>query len=326
MLSSRFSRPWASQVTSEQRAGIFLQQHKQTALDEYMNEVGRAVISGLTSSIPAAWEVPENLRKAMEYSLMAGGKRLRPLLVVTAAEALGGSREAALPVACAVEMVHTYSLIHDDLPALDNDDFRRGKPTSHKVFGEAMAILSGDGLLTHAFYSVVQAGSAHGVPAENVLAIVEELSRFAGPAGMVGGQVADMEGEQGLTALEQLRFIHEHKTGDLIVFCLKAGGRIASATEAQLEALERFGRALGHAFQIQDDILDLVGDEGKLGKKTQSDIKQEKVTYPYFLGIDGSRAEADRLTAEAKEAIQAGCIPYPQRLLEIADFLLHRDH
>lgn len=299
---------------------------QQLTIEEYMKEIGEVVSARLSASLSAAWNVPDTLRQAMDYSLMAGGKRLRPLLVVAAAEALGGSREAALPVACAVEMVHTYSLIHDDLPALDNDDFRRGKPTNHKVFGEAMAILAGDGLLTHAFYSVVQSTREHGVPAEAALAIVEELSRYAGPGGMVGGQVADMQGEQGVTDLNQLRYIHEHKTGDLIVFSAKAGGHLASGTAEQLEALERYGRALGHAFQIQDDILDLIGDESKLGKKTQSDVKQQKVTYPFFIGIEASRSEVDRLTREAKEAVQDGTVPNPQRLLEIADMLLRRDH
>ncbi|GIP48488.1 Farnesyl diphosphate synthase [compost metagenome] len=301
-----------------------LRQH--LTIEEYMKEIGEAVSARLSASLPASWEVPDTLRQAMDYSLMAGGKRLRPLLVVAAAEALGGNREAALSVACAVEMIHTYSLIHDDLPALDNDDFRRGKPTNHKVFGEAMAILAGDGLLTHAFYRVVQASREHGIPAAAALSIVEELSRYAGPGGMVGGQVADMQGEQGVTDLKQLRYIHEHKTGDLIVFSAKAGGHIAAGSTEQLEALERYGRALGHAFQIQDDILDLIGDESKLGKKTQSDVKQQKVTYPYFIGIDASRSEVDRLTREAKEAVQDGKVPHPQRLLEIADMLLRRDH
>ncbi|WMT43473.1 polyprenyl synthetase family protein [Paenibacillus sp. D2_2] len=291
-----------------------------------MEEISGLVSTRLRTIFPVEWEIPVNLQESMQYSLMAGGKRLRPLLVIAAAESLGGSREAALPVACAVEMVHTYSLIHDDLPAMDDDDFRRGKPTNHKVFGEAMAILGGDGLLTHAFYSVVEANRKHGVPAEAVLSIVEELSQFAGPSGMVGGQAADMEGEQGLTNLEQLQYIHKHKTGDLIVFCLKAGGWIAGATAAQLEALETYGRNIGMAFQIQDDILDLVGDESKLGKKTQSDVKQEKVTYPYFIGLDASRAEMEKLTEEAKQVVSTGLISEPSRLLQIADYLLRRDH
>lgn len=296
------------------------------SIKHYIGEISELVGGRLESFLPGGWEVPESLAKSMKYSLMAGGKRLRPLLVIAAAESLGASREAALPVACAVEMVHTYSLIHDDLPAMDDDDFRRGKPTNHKVFGEATAILAGDGLLTHAFYSAVQAARQPGVKVEEVLAIVEELAVYAGPSGMVGGQVADMEGEQGLTDLQRLRYIHEHKTADLIVFSLKAGGRIAAATSAQLKALETYGRALGLAFQIQDDILDLVGDEAKLGKKTQSDVKQGKVTYPYFLGMEASRAEVDRLTRSAKEVVTGGSIPNPERLLDIADYLLSRDH
>ncbi|WP_425464323.1 polyprenyl synthetase family protein [Paenibacillus anaericanus] len=297
-----------------------------SSIRDYIEAVSSLVTSSLQDIVPGSWEVPTNLRESMEYSLMAGGKRLRPLLVIAAAESLGGSREAALPVACAVEMVHTYSLIHDDLPAMDNDDFRRGKPTNHKVFGEAMAILAGDGLLTHAFYSIIQTSRQFGITAESALAIVEELSLFAGPAGMVGGQVADMEGEQGLTELDQLRYIHQHKTGDLIVFSLKAGGRVAGASEQQLAALEQFGRAIGLAFQIQDDILDLIGDEGKLGKKTQSDVKQQKVTYPYFIGLDNSRAELEALTRTAKGAITSGLIPNPEKLLDIADYLMERDH
>ncbi|WP_138493408.1 polyprenyl synthetase family protein [Paenibacillus pinistramenti] len=291
-----------------------------------MNEVCSQVNDALERFLPEDWQVPAVLKDSMLYSLTAGGKRLRPLLVIAAAESLGGSREAAMPVACAVEMIHTYSLIHDDLPAMDNDDFRRGKPTNHKVYGEAAAILAGDGLLTHAFYSIAQASSRYHVPAEQTLAIVEELARYAGPAGMVGGQAADMEAEQGRTDLDGLRYIHEHKTGDLIVFALKAGARIASASPSQLLALERFGRSVGLAFQIQDDILDLTGDESKLGKSTQSDLKMQKVTYPYFLGLEASREEVAKLTSEARAVIADAGIPDPGRLLEISDFLLKRDH
>ncbi|WNS44353.1 farnesyl diphosphate synthase [Paenibacillus sp. MMS20-IR301] len=295
-------------------------------LEQYIAEVGQWVADALGAILPAEWTVPQALREAMEYSLQAGGKRLRPLLVIAACEALGGSRDAALPVAAAIEMVHTYSLIHDDLPAMDNDDYRRGKLTNHKVFGEAAAILAGDALLTHAFYSVVQASRKYGVPAEQVLSIVEDLAEMAGPRGMVGGQVADMEGEQGLTDLEQLRYIHLHKTGDLMIFSLLAGGRIAGAGEAQLEALRRFGTGIGLAFQVQDDILDLIGDESKLGKKTGSDIKQQKVTYPYFIGLEASRAEVKTLTDAARSAILEGGFQDPSRLLEIADYLVSRDH
>lgn len=295
-------------------------------ITQYIEEMSNLISSELLQSIPDHWDIPSSLRESMIYSLMAGGKRLRPLLVIAAAESLQGSREATLPVACAIEMVHTYSLIHDDLPAMDDDDFRRGKPTNHKKFGEATAILAGDGLLTHAFYSIVQASRQYHVPAEAALAIVEELAVFAGPTGMVGGQVADMEGEQGITDLEQLKYIHRHKTADLIVFSLKAGGRVGAASEEQLSALETYGKCIGLAFQIQDDILDLVGDEQKLGKKTQSDVKMQKVTYPYFIGLENSRNEVDRLTKQAKEAISGGVIPNPERLIQIAEYLLRRDH
>ncbi|KWX70803.1 polyprenyl synthetase family protein [Paenibacillus jilunlii] len=295
-------------------------------LKEYIAEISSLVMSELEAALPGEWNVPGNLKDAMNYSLQAGGKRLRPLLVIAACEALGGSRQAALPVAAAIEMVHTYSLIHDDLPAMDNDDYRRGKLTNHKVYGEATAILAGDALLTHAFYSVVQASRKHGVPAEHALSVVEDLAEMAGPRGMVGGQIADMEGEQGLTDLEQLQYIHRHKTGDLIVFSLVAGGRIAGADSRRLEALRDFGTHIGLAFQIQDDILDLVGDEGKLGKKTGSDLKQQKVTYPYFIGLDASRAEVERLTEAARKAVLEGGFRDNTRLLDIADYLMKRDH
>nr|WP_211745565.1 farnesyl diphosphate synthase [Paenibacillus sp. Marseille-Q4541] len=282
--------------------------------------------SELGNILPEHWDVPSHLKESMMYSLMAGGKRLRPLLVIAGTEAFGVERSAALPVAAAVEMVHTYSLIHDDLPAMDNDDYRRGRLTNHKVYGEAMAILAGDALLTHAFYSIIQSGRKYGIPADRLLDIVEDLSEYAGARGMVGGQVADMEGEQGMTSMSQLEYIHLHKTGDLMIFSLVAGGRIAGANEEQLEALRIFGRDLGLAFQIQDDILDLVGDEQKLGKKTQSDVAQQKVTYPYFIGMDESIAEVERLTKSAKNALIQGNIPEPERLFEIADYLMKRDH
>ncbi|MDQ0168983.1 polyprenyl synthetase family protein [Paenibacillus tundrae] len=296
------------------------------AFELYLQEITEQITNELKEILPAEWNVPQSLRDAMQYSLMAGGKRLRPLLVVAAAEAFGAERQAALPVACAVEMVHTYSLIHDDLPAMDNDDYRRGKLTNHKVFGEATAILAGDALLTHAFYSIVQAGRKSGVSAESLLSIVEDLSELAGARGMVGGQVADMEGEQGMTNLEQLQYIHLHKTGDLIVFSLIAGARIGGATQGQLEALRVFGRDLGLAFQIQDDILDLTGDEQKMGKKTQSDVNQQKVTYPFFIGLEQSQEQVSVLTQSAKDALCRADLTDSSRLMEIADYLMRRDH
>jgi geranylgeranyl diphosphate synthase type II len=280
-------------------------------------------------ALPSSWDVPESLAKSMFYSLEAGGKRLRPALILTAAEAVQGNKaafESAMPIACAVEYIHTYSLVHDDLPAMDNDDYRRGKLTNHKVFGEAMAILAGDALLTHAFYLVPQAARKGGISSDTALHIVEDLAKLAGAPGMVGGQAADMLGEQGITSINELEYIHLHKTSDLIVFSVTAGGRIGGATERQLELLEIYGRNIGLAFQIQDDILDLVGDEQKLGKKTNSDVEQNKVTYPYLIGLDESKAQVERLTQEAKSAVLEAGFQNPVRLLEIADYLVQRDH
>lgn len=302
---------------SLQDAAIGIRTYIEDRAEEIEAELGRV--------IPDSWPLPDKLKAAMNYSLFAGGKRMRPILVLAAAEALGGSKEQAMPVACAVEMIHTYSLIHDDLPAMDDDDFRRGKPTNHKVFGEAMAILAGDGLLTHAFHVAAQAGR-RGVPAERVLVVIEELAQRAGIFGMVGGQAADMLGEQGITRLEELEYIHLHKTSDLIVFSLVAGGVLAGATPPQRQALETFGRSIGLAFQIQDDILDVTGDEQKLGKPLNSDEKQQKVTYPYFIGLEASQAKVRELTEEGKTAIRSAGFPNPDRLLELADFLMNRDH
>ncbi|MFD2611886.1 polyprenyl synthetase family protein [Paenibacillus gansuensis] len=301
---------------------------------DYMRAFASRVEHQLQSALPRAWDVPAVLSESMQYSLMAGGKRLRPLLVLAAAEAMHApgdpsaerTIEAALPVACAIEMIHTYSLIHDDLPAMDNDDFRRGKPTNHRIYGEAMAILAGDALLTHAFFSVAQACREGGIPAERVLAIVEDLSYYAGARGMVGGQAADILGEQGITDIGQLEYIHIHKTSDLIVFSLKAGGRIGGASDAQLEALEQFGLHLGLAFQIQDDILDLTGDEQKLGKPLRSDEKLQKVTYPYLIGLDACRAKVEELTGKAKQSLSAAGLPNPERLFQLADYLMRRDY
>ncbi|MFD2332277.1 polyprenyl synthetase family protein [Cohnella sp. GCM10020058] len=286
------------------------------------------VEQALENAIPGDWRVNGRLREAAMYSLAAGGKRLRPIFVLAAAEAVRGDEEAvrlAMPFAVAVEMVHTYSLIHDDLPAMDNDDYRRGIPTNHKVFGEATAILAGDGLLTHAFY-VASEAAALGVPAERALAVVRDLSRMAGFPGMVGGQADDMEGEQGITGIGQLEHIHLHKTSDLIAFSLRAGGHAAGATDLQLEALGRFGTNVGLAFQIQDDILDITGDQDKLGKPVGSDERQGKVTYPYLIGLDESRRRVAELTEQAIQAVRSAELAHCGRLEQIANRLISRDN
>jgi geranylgeranyl diphosphate synthase type II len=293
-----------------------------------MEQLRKLAEQALKDMLPAGWRVPERLGEAVRYSLDAGGKRLRPILTLAAAECVAGdagARMKALPFAAAVEMVHTYSLIHDDLPAMDNDDFRRGRPTNHKVFGEAMAILAGDGLLTHAFYVAAQAASL-GVPAARTVTVVSELARFAGLPGMVGGQADDMLGEQGITSLEELENIHLHETSDLIVFSTRAGGHASEANERQLEALGLFGRNVGLAFQIQDDILDVTGDETKLGKPLKSDERQGKVTYPYLIGLDESRRRVARLTDEAIAAVASAGLADAEPLIRIANVMMRRDH
>ncbi|MDG0789771.1 polyprenyl synthetase family protein [Cohnella ginsengisoli] len=286
------------------------------------------VEQALENAIPGDWRVNERLKEAAIYSLAAGGKRLRPIFVLAAAEAVHGDEKAAslaMPFAVAVEMVHTYSLIHDDLPAMDNDDYRRGIPTNHKVFGEATAILAGDGLLTHAFY-VASEAAAIGVPAERTLAVVRDLARLAGFPGMVGGQADDMEGAQGITSIDQLEHIHLHKTSDLIAFSLRAGGHAAGATDRQLEALARFGTNVGLAFQIQDDILDITGDQDKLGKPVGSDERQGKVTYPYLIGLEQSRRRVEELTEQAISAVRSAELADSGRLEQIAMRLISRDN
>ncbi|WP_407669860.1 polyprenyl synthetase family protein [Paenibacillus albus] len=295
---------------------------------DYLNRSVLEIEEALHKSLPQEWDIPPALRESMMYSLEAGGKRLRPILVLTAAEAVNSdslARSQAMPVASAIEMIHTYSLIHDDLPAMDNDDYRRGKLTNHKVYGEAMAILAGDGLLTHAFYAITRT-VALGTSPETALAIVSDLARLAGAPGMVGGQAADILGEQGVTSLAELEYIHLHKTSDLIVFSVLAGARIGGATQQQLESLQQFARKLGLAFQIQDDILDLIGDEAKLGKPVQSDVQQQKVTYPFLLGMEKSVALVERLTEESKQALADAKLAKPEYLLAIADYLMNRDH
>lgn len=264
---------------------------------------------------------PDRLAEAMRYSILAGGKRLRPVFCLLAAEACGADRMAAMPAACAVEIVHTYSLIHDDLPAMDDDDLRRGRPTCHKAFDEATAILAGDGLLTLAFELIGREVR----PASAAVGCVIALAQAAGPTGMVGGQMADLEAE-GRTdgTLQALEAIHLRKTGALLRASLRMGAVIAGAPESWLGALDGYGRAVGLAFQIVDDLLDVHGDEVKLGKRVNKDSGLGKWTYPGFLGVEGSRALAKQLADEAAEAL-APLGPRGGRLRSLALELLERD-
>jgi geranylgeranyl diphosphate synthase, type II len=262
------------------------------------------------------------LYDAMRYSLFAGGKRLRPVLTLATVEELGGDLEAALPVACTLEMIHTYSLIHDDLPAMDDDDFRRGKPTNHKVYGEAVAVLAGDGLLTEAFQVL---GTIDATGREAVLLqIVGELAKASGSVGMVAGQVADMENEGGKADKNTLAFIHAHKTGALLTASVRIGALFACASEAQLQALTTYAERIGLAFQIVDDILDVVGEAEKLGKAVGADAAHGKSTYPSLYGLSESRETVRRLTQEAHQALESAGLG-GGRLAQIADWLVSRE-
>ncbi len=267
-------------------------------------------------------ERPEHLREAMRYSLLAGGKRLRPILCLAACELAGGNPQKALPTAVALEMIHTMSLIHDDLPAMDNDDLRRGRPTNHKVYGDAIAILAGDALLTRAFEMVSL--RSNDVPKERLLKVVGELSLVAGAPGLVGGQVADLECEGKEVDLETLEFIHLHKTGSLLKACVTCGALIGGASEDLLEALRVYARGIGLAFQIIDDILDVTASSDVLGKTAGKDLIADKTTYPKLLGLDESRRRADDLVKEAKAALE----PWKNNsapLLALADYITNRD-
>ncbi len=297
----------------------------QKALSDYLQEKIQLVESNLPTSLEQAG-VPDKLFESMSYSLLAGGKRLRPILVLATLEALNQPIERGLPYALALEMIHTYSLVHDDLPAMDDDDLRRGKPTNHKVYGEATAILAGDALLTRAFSYIAEAYMQHPeVEAATTVKLIAELGRRAGARGMVGGQMADIEGEGQALSLDQLEYIHLHKTGDLLVAALRGGGYLAEADERQLEALTRYGVCIGLAFQIQDDILNVEGDAVLLGKAVGSDANRNKATYPALLGMNASRDKLHSLVAEAKQALESIDI-HESMLHALADYVIERLH
>ncbi len=290
-------------------------------LPAYLARCTAEVNAALDHYLPRASARPATLHQAMRYSLFAGGKRLRPALCLAAAEACGGSRAEAMPLACAVECIHTYSLIHDDLPAMDNDDFRRGKPTNHKVFGEGIAILAGDALLTIAFEMVT---AARGWPRYPHQRLIRDLAAAAGSRQLVGGQVADLEAEGRPVTPAQLRYIHERKTSALLCCAVRLGGMSANCPPAQLAALSDFGRHVGLAFQVIDDILDVTQSSEQLGKTAGKDAASRKATYPALVGLEKARAIAGQLTRRAFAALR----PFRGRaraLEALAAHLLQRD-
>ena len=273
-------------------------------LDAYLTDRRKIVEEALERYLPDKDSVPQELHAAMHYSVFAGGKRLRPILCLAALEACGGDMAPAMPVACALELIHTYSLIHDDLPAMDNDDFRRGKPTSHKAFGEAVAILAGDALLTEAFVLLSRAEKVR-LAAERRLAVIQEIAHAAGIAGMVGGQALDIRAEKIAPDFEGLTDIHRRKTGALIVAAVRSGAILAGASENRIQALGAYGSHIGIAFQIADDILNVEGDSQLMGKKTGSDAALGKVTYPSLWGLDTAKAKLKDHIQAAVAAIAA---------------------
>lgn len=290
----------------------------------YLKEKIALVDAALENWLPKEKEMPYSIHKAMRYSIFAGGKRVRPALMLAACEAVGGDIDKAMPTACAMEMIHTYSLIHDDLPAMDNDDFRRGRPTNHKVFGEAIAILAGDGLLTEAFKLISNPRFAADVEPATRLAVIHEIATCAGTYGMVGGQVVDMESEgKPEIDLPTVQYIHTHKTGALIKASVVAGALLGGADEIQLSAIRRYGEAAGLAFQIADDILDIEGTTEEIGKDAGSDEARGKATYPAVMGLAAAKQEAKAMMDEAMLALEPLGKP-AEPLREIARYIVER--
>lgn len=290
-------------------------------LDAFLASSTASVNTALDRFLPAETTKPATIHKAMRYSLFAGGKRMRPALVLAAAQACGGKDADAMPLACAVECIHTYSLIHDDLPAMDNDDYRRGKLTNHKVFGEGIAVLAGDALLTQAFEI---AALAKGWPRYSHRDLILEVAKASGSLQLIAGQVADLEGEGKKTSVAQLKYIHERKTSALLCCSARLGGMSANCSAAQLKALTDFGYNVGLAFQVIDDILDVTQTSEKLGKTAGKDTKAQKATYPSIVGLEKSRQIATELTEKAFASLK----PFKGRavaLEALAEFLLKRD-
>jgi len=293
-------------------------------LKSYLKKMQKMVDESLENYLPQKDELPASIHASMRYSIFAGGKRVRPILLLAACETVGGDMHKAMPAACAMEMIHTYSLIHDDLPAMDNDDFRRGNPTNHKVFGEATAILAGDALLTEAFILLSNPRYTEGLDPAGLLQVVHEIAVCSGSRGMIGGQVVDMESEGKKDIdLATVLYIHTHKTGALIRASVKSGALIGGAKDAELEAITRYAEAIGLAFQIADDILDIEGTTEQIGKDAGSDQARGKATYPAVMGLAESKRRAGELVDVAIEALS--CFDEKANpLREIANYIVKR--
>ena len=265
----------------------------------YLQEKKKRIDHALDRYIPLLDGHASTINKAMRYSLLAGGKRLRPILTIASAEAVGGDADRVIPFACALELIHTYSLIHDDLPAMDNDDYRRGNLTNHKVFGEAAAILAGDALLTEAFRIMTDPSTCNVLDTIKVFDVINDIVYAAGASGMVGGQIADLESEGMQVDIAHLEYIHTHKTGYLVTVSVSTGAKLGGGTQEEVQQLSKYGRSIGLAFQIVDDILNIEGDEKILGKSVGSDAIRRKATYPGVIGLDDSKKSVNALVDQA---------------------------
>jgi geranylgeranyl diphosphate synthase, type II len=290
----------------------------------YLRACAGLIEQQLAISVAASNGPANRLNEAMRYSLMAGGKRLRPILALAACEAVGGMAETVMGYACALEMIHTYSLVHDDLPCMDDDDLRRGRPTNHKVFGEAMAMLAGDGLLTDAFGLIARSAKSAGISAEVTIDTIAELATACGSTGMVGGQVLDLLAEGQPLTQQELEHLHSKKTGALFVASVCGGARLGGAEPAQLQSLRTYASALGLAFQVTDDLLDVEQTTEHLGKRSHKDQQRGKATYPSIIGIEQSRALAYELAHHACEAL-AGFDSRAEPLRMLASFAVERN-
>ncbi|PYL40344.1 MAG: farnesyl-diphosphate synthase [Verrucomicrobia bacterium] len=291
-------------------------------LEPYLKSRQKTIDRALERYLPKEKTRPPTIHKAMRYSLFAGGKRLRPILCLAAAETCGGKINNALPLACALECIHTYSLVHDDLPSMDNDDFRRGRPTCHKVFGDGIAVLGGDGLLTIAFEIVSRAKTPRHY---DMSILLREIAMAAGSQKLIAGQVADLEAEGRKIDMAGLRYIHENKTAAILTTSARLGAMSANADAKKLAAITKFGRALGLAFQIIDDILDVTQTSEKLGKSAGKDAAAKKATYPAVIGLKKSRLEAKRLTRRAHNALSI-FDGKAEALHALANYLLEREY
>ena len=292
-------------------------------LKKYIRTRQKVIDRALDRYLPKTSTKPVTLHKAMRYSLFAGGKRLRPILCLAAAEACRGNVDTALPLACAVECIHTYSLVHDDLPSMDNDDFRRGRPTCQKVFGDGIAVLAGDALLTIAFEIV---SNAKPTPRYDISILLREISVAAGSQRLIAGQVADLEAEGRRVKRNQLRFIHENKTAAMLKSSVRLGAMSANADARKLSAITQFGERLGLAFQVIDDILDVTQTSEILGKSAGKDVAAKKATYPAVIGLEKSRGEARRLTRQAHDALSVFREGDAEALHALANYLLEREY